>query len=106
MYLYHATPAYNVNGIRRHGLLAKLAQGRRRCVWLHACSESLWALQHVAKRHNTRPSDCVVFRVQVDPCDVKKGPRKGLYYVMGDVPVDPVSNLKTAHEVLDGPETW
>jgi hypothetical protein len=100
----HATPAGNESSIRRFGLLSKMSQGKRKCVWLHLAEESLWALQHVGKRHSCSPAKCVVFRVMIDAERVKKGPRKGLYWVFGDISPAEIIGCRSAADTLEDPE--
>ena len=54
MLLRYATPAKNLPGILRRGLLCRKSQGRLPVVWLHAPSKSAWAMLHTVKRHGGR----------------------------------------------------
>lgn len=69
--------------------------------------KSLWAVEHVAKRHHCRPSEVIVFRVAVDETagTLKKGPH-GTYYLLQDVHPNDLLAVKTAAELLDDPEGW
>ena len=83
--LRHATPARNVNGILRAGLLTSKSRGRLAAVWLCSPAKSSWAVLHVVKRHGGRVETTVVLEVDV-PRGWLRRSRKGLWYCPRDVP--------------------
>lgn len=91
--LYHATTAANVKSIRRHGLLCRLARGKRRAVWL--CTRGMvdWAIAHVVRKHRCPPSAVRVLAVR-PPVEVKGSRVPGLLYTTADVPPQQISAVE------------
>jgi hypothetical protein len=87
MLLRHATPARNLPGILRAGLLCSKSQGRRPVVWACSPARSSWAVLHVIRRHGGRVESTVVLEVDVPRHWLRKS-RKGLWYSTRDVPPD------------------
>ena len=65
MLLRHATPARNVAGILRAGLITGKSRGRLAAVWLCSAAKSSWAVLHTIKRHGGRVETTVVLEVDV-----------------------------------------
>jgi hypothetical protein len=61
----HATPARNLPGILRAGLLCSKSQGKLPVVWLCSPAKSSWAVLHVIKRHGGKVETTVVLEVDV-----------------------------------------
>jgi hypothetical protein len=81
---YHCTTRKNLESIRRRGLLAAYATGKRKAVWVCSRDSIYWALDHVCDRHLWDVSDVVAIPVAVAFDRLRKhGP--GLYYILGDV---------------------
>jgi hypothetical protein len=103
--LRHASPVRNRPSITRKGILRSYAVGKRKCVWLHPPGKSLWAIEHVAKRHACAPHAVDVYYVDVTAASaagtLKRGPH-GTYYLMGDVEPEQLGRVLTAHDVLMG----
>jgi hypothetical protein len=85
MLLRHATPARNLAGILRCGLLTAKSRGKLPAVWLVSPGKSSWAVLHVIKRHGGRVETTVVLEVDVPRGSLRRS-RKGLRYVLRDVP--------------------
>jgi hypothetical protein len=86
--LYHATPARNLAGILRDGILTARSQGRFKAVWLHAASRSEWAALHTVKRHGGRVEEVVVLEVSVPRDWLKRhgGNVRGMWRSVRDIP--------------------
>ena len=65
MKLRHSTPRRNLAGIARAGLLCSRSQGRLPAVWLHAPSQTAWAIVHTIKRHGGRVEQVITLEVEV-----------------------------------------
>lgn len=87
-YLYHWTHRANLRSIRRRGLLASLATGQLRAVWMCDRSQLAWAISHVAANHGWSPDAMVCIRIRVRGLANKNTAWGGVYTVRGDVPVD------------------
>jgi hypothetical protein len=61
MLLRPATPARNLPGILRAGLLTAKSRGRLAAVWLCSAAKSSWAVLHVIRRHGGRVETTVLF---------------------------------------------
>jgi hypothetical protein len=85
MRLRHATPARNLDSIRRSGLLCSKSKGRLPVVWAHASSKTPWAMLHVVKRHGGRVEDVVILEVEV-PRRWLRRTRRGLWFCKRDIP--------------------
>ena len=98
MRLRHATPARNLPGITRAGLLTSKSQGRLPVVWLCCPGKTTWAVLHVVKRHGCRVEGTAVIEVDVPRSWLRKS-RKGLWYCTRDVPPDRFRRLITFAEL-------
>jgi hypothetical protein len=94
----HATPARNLAGILRYGLLTGRSQGKLPAVWLCSPSKSSWAVLHVIKRHGGKVETTVVLEVDV-PRGWLRRSRKGLRYSLRDVPADRIRRVLTFTEL-------
>jgi hypothetical protein len=88
----HATPARNLPGILRAGLLCSKSQGKLPVVWLCSPAKSSWAVLHVIKRHGGKVETTVVFEVDVPRSWLRRG-RKGLRYSIRDVPPERIRKV-------------
>jgi hypothetical protein len=59
MLVRHATPARNLAGILRAGLLCAKSLGTP-AVWFHPAARSAWAVLHTVKRHGGRIESVVI----------------------------------------------
>jgi hypothetical protein len=98
MLLRHATPARNLNGILRSGLLTSKSQGKLPAVWLCSIAKTTWGVLHVIKRHGGRVETTVVLEVDVPRRWLRRS-RKGLRYVLRDVPADRIRRVFTFSEL-------
>ena len=98
MLLRHATPARNLTGILRSGLLTSRSQGKLAAVWLCSPSKSSWAVLHVIKRHGGKVETTVVLEVDVPRSWLRRS-RKALRYVLRDVPPDRIRRVFTFSEL-------
>ena len=98
MILRHATPARNLTGILRSGLLTSRSQGKLSAVWLCSPSKSSWAVLHVIKRHGGKVETTVVLEVDVPRSWLRRS-RKSLRYVLRDVPADRIRRVFTFSEL-------
>ena len=87
MLVRHATPARNLAGILRAGLLTSKSQGKLPVVWLGSPSRSTWAILHTIKRHGGRVETTVVLEADV-PRHWLRRSRKGLWFCSRDIPPD------------------
>ena len=94
MLLRHATPARNLAGIRRAGLLTRKSQGRLKVVWLHAPDKTPWATLHTVKRHGGRVENVVVLEMNVPRSWLRRS-KRGLWYCPRDVPPGRIRGLMT-----------
>ena len=85
MLLRHATPARNLDSIRRRGLLTAMSRGALPLIWLHAPGASLWAVPHVSRRHGVPAEAVVVLTVNVPRSWVRRN-RRGLWTCDRDIP--------------------
>jgi hypothetical protein len=96
--LRHATPARNLAGILRAGLLTSKSKGKMPAVWLCSPSKSSWALLHVVKRHGGRVESTVLLEIDVPRSWLRRS-RKGLRYSLRDIPADRVRRVFTFSEL-------
>ena len=94
MLLRHATPARNLTGIRRGGLLTSKSQGKLPVVWLHAAGKTAWATLHTVKRHGGRVENVVVLEMDVPRRWLRRS-KRGLWYCPRDVPPGRIRGLIT-----------
>jgi hypothetical protein len=85
MLLRHATPARNLDSIRRRGLLTAMSRGALPLIWLHAPGASLWAVPHVSRRHGVPAEAVVVLTVNVPRSWLRRN-RRGLWTCDRDIP--------------------
>ena len=83
MKLYHVTPARNVPGIRRRGLLTAKATGRLPAVWLVTPGAVGWAKEHVRAKH--RAGRVAVLSLDVPRSKLRRKWR-GVWYSLSDLP--------------------
>jgi hypothetical protein len=93
--LRHATFRRNLESIRARGLLAALARGKLKAVWLHSSARSAWAACHVVRRHGGRIEDVVILEVRVPRASLRRSARAGLWYTTGDIPPGCIRSLFT-----------
>src|SRR5262249_42886625 len=101
MLLRHATPLRNLPGIQRRGLLCAKSQGKLQVVWLHAPTETSWAILHTVKRHGGRVEGVLILEVNVPRRWLRRS-RKGLWYCPRDTPPERFGRL-IAFAELAGP---
>lgn len=83
--MLHATPAANVDSIIRRGLLAAMAKGNRKTVWLTQRNRRDWACAHARSRHGA--GVVAVIEVDVPRGWLRKGGRHHMRHTGGtDVP--------------------
>lgn len=98
MLLRHATPARNLPGILRRGLLRAKSRGRRKVVWLHAPAASGWALLHTVKRHGGRVEGVAIVEAEVPRAWLRRN-RRGLWFSVRDVPPERFRRVVTFAEL-------
>lgn len=86
MRLRHTTHRDNMASIDARGLLTAKATGRLKAIWLHTPGRSLWAMEHVARRHRWRLTDLVTIEVDVPRSLLRRSGGKGLWNCVYDVP--------------------
>jgi hypothetical protein len=89
MLLRHATPARNLAGILRDGLLCKKSKGRLKVSWLHSPAKTTRATLHTVKRHGGRVEQVVVLELSA-PRRWRRRLRKGLWFSAVDIPAERV----------------
>jgi hypothetical protein len=94
MLLRHATPARNLPGIVKAGLLTSKSQGKLPVVWLHSSSCSAWAGWHTVKRHGGRIEGVVFFEIDVPRRWLRRS-KKGLWYCPRDIPPERIRGVVT-----------
>jgi hypothetical protein len=82
----------------RTGLLASRPQGKMPAVWLCSPSKSSWAVLHTIKRHGDKVETTVVLVLDVPRSWLRRS-RKGLRYVLRDVPPDRIRRVFTFSEL-------
>jgi hypothetical protein len=102
MRLRHATPARNLPGIRKAGLLCAKSRGRRPVVWLHCSARSSWAVLHTVKRHGGRVENVVILEVNVPRRWLRRS-KRGLWYCPRDIPPARVRKLIAFAELARSP---
>ena len=92
MLVRHATPARNLPGILRRGLLCSKSRGKLAAVWFVAPSRTTWAVLHVIGRHGGKVETTVVLEVDV-PAGWLRRSRKGLRYSLRDIPPERIKRV-------------
>lgn len=92
MILYHATPMKNTESIKALGFLAEKSVGKIKAVWLHAGSQSDWAILHTARRKRVDAMSIKVYQVKV-PRSWLKRHAKGKWYCTRDIPFNRVVGI-------------
>jgi hypothetical protein len=87
MLVQHATPARNLAGILRAGLLCSKSRGTP-AVWFHPAARSAWAVLHTVRRHGGRIESVVILEVDV--------PRRWLRKAKGSCGIAPRTCRLTA----------
>jgi hypothetical protein len=99
MRLRHATPARNLPGILRAGLLASKSQGKLPVVWLCSPCKSTWALLHTVKRHGGRAEATVILEVSVPRRRLRRTARKQLWCCPRDIGPERIKRVLTFEDV-------
>jgi hypothetical protein len=94
MLLRHATPARNLAGIVKAGLLTSKSQGKLPFVWLHSPSCSGWAGWHTVRRHGGRIEGVVFLDIDVPRRWLRRS-KKGLWYCPRDIPPERIRGVVT-----------
>jgi hypothetical protein len=94
MLLRHATPARNLPGIIKAGLLTSKSRGKLPVVWLHSPSCSGWAGWHTVKRHGGRIEGVVFLEIDVPRRWLRRS-KRGLWYCPRDIPPERVRGVVT-----------
>jgi len=100
--LRHATPARNLPGIIKAGLLTSKSRGKLPVVWLHAPGQTGWAVLHTVKRHHCRAEQVSILAVAVPRSWLRRS-KKGLWYSVRDIPVDRIHREYTFAELAASP---
>jgi hypothetical protein len=95
----HATPARNLPGILRAGLLTSKSQGKLAAVWFTCPSAAGWAVLHVVKRHGGRVKSVVILEVDVPRCWLRRSARKRLWCSLRDISPDRIKRVFTFQEM-------
>ena len=90
----HATPARNLPGIIRAGLLTSKSRGKRPLVWVCGRAKTAWAALHVVKRHGGRVEGVVVLELDV-PGHWLRRSKPGLWCCPRDIPPDRIRGVVT-----------
>jgi hypothetical protein len=104
MLLRHATKARNIPSILRRGLLVSKSKGRLAAVWLHAAAKTSWAVLHSVRRHGGPVEQVVVLDVAVPRRWLLRS-RRGLWYVLRDIPAARIRDAVTLARLADGTAT-
>jgi hypothetical protein len=99
MRLLHATPARNLAGIQRAGLLTTKSRGRLPAVWLCTPGKATWAALHVVHRHGGQVEGVVLLEVTVPRAWLRRAPRKGLWYCRRDLRPGRIRRIWGFHEL-------
>ncbi len=101
MLLFHATPARNLAGILKAGLLCSKSQGRLPVVWLCVSSKRSWGLLHTIRRHGGRAESTVILAVSVPRRWLRRSSRKGLWICPRDVSANRIKHVLTFQQVAE-----
>jgi len=79
MIVYHVTHKKNLAAIRKHGVLASLAQGRAKVSWW--CDPELihYTREHVALRHDWCAARLIVIAANIPRPDLIRTSKAGIY---------------------------
>lgn len=100
MIVRHATHRRNIVNIRRRGLLANMSTGRLKAVWVHPEGKTVWALDHVAKRHGWELGDLVVIVLDV-PAEWLRWRQEQIAWCMSDIPPECIVSVKRVSFALE-----
>jgi hypothetical protein len=103
MLLRHATPARNLPGVVKAGLLTAKSRGRLAVVWLCSAARTLWAAAHAVRRHGGRIENVVVLEVEVPRRWLRRCKVRGLWYCRRDVPPERIRRVFTFGELARSP---
>ena len=92
MLLRHATPARNLAGILRCGILTAKSRGKMLAVWLCSPAKASWAVLHTIKRHKGKVETTVILEVDVPRSWLRRS-RKGLRYSLRDIPPERIRRV-------------
>ena len=85
----HATPRRNLRSILRVGIDPARSRGKLRAVWLHTAALSTWAVDHVARRHQT--DDVIVLTVRVPRSALRRSSRRGVWFCLQVITPEQIS---------------
>jgi hypothetical protein len=102
MRLRHATLVKNLPAILKAGLLCSKSLGKLPVVWLGSAAKTLWATNHVVRRHGGRIEQVVVLEVTVPRSWLRRS-KKGLWYCTRDVPPERIRGVITFGELSRSP---
>jgi hypothetical protein len=94
MLLRHATPARNLPGIIKAGLLTSKSQGKLPVVWVCCRAKTAWAALHTIKRHGVRAEHVVILELDVPRRWLRRS-KRGLGYSPRDIPPERLRGVVT-----------
>jgi hypothetical protein len=94
MLLRHATPARNLPGIIKAGLLTSKSRGKRPVVWVCCRAKTAWAALHTIRRHGGRAENVVILEVDVPRRWLRRS-KRGLWYCPRDIPPERIRGVVT-----------
>jgi hypothetical protein len=90
----HATPARNLPGIIKAGLLTSKSRGKRPLVWLCCPAKTAWAALHTVRRHGGRVEGVVILELDVPRRWLRRS-KPGLWSCPRDVPPERIRGVVT-----------
>ena len=94
MLLRHATPARNLPGIIKAGLLTSKSRGKLPVVWVCCRVKTAWAALHTIRRHGGRAENVVILEVDVPRRWLRRS-KRGLWYCPRDIPPERIRGVVT-----------
>jgi hypothetical protein len=94
MNLRHATPARNLPGIIKAGLLTSKSQGKLPVVWVCCRAKNAWAALHTIKRHGGRAESVVILELDVPRRWLRRS-KRGLWSCPRDIPAERLRGVVT-----------
>jgi len=78
--LYHVTISSNLDSIWADGIDPHYSKGKFEATWYVSQERLLWAVLHVADRHDCKLDDIFVIAVNIDWRYMRRTNRLGVYY--------------------------
>jgi len=102
MLLLHATPARNLPGIIKAGLLTSKSRGKLPVVWVCCRAKTAWAALHTIRRHGGRAENVVILEIDVPRRWLRRS-KRGLWYCPHDIPPERIRGVITFAALAPSP---